>query len=98
MALSNVDGSLRGNLGLVGFGGLIWGDDGHWIVGFYGFIGVVGSLLPKLLAVCHELRLAWDRDFRQVLCESDSLDVIRLIHLDAVDYHHFQAVVMDIQY
>ena len=31
-------------------------------------------------------------------CESDSLEVVRLIHSSLVDSHHFQAVIMEIQH
>ena len=36
----NVDGSSRGNPGLAGFGGLIRSDNGRWLLGFHGFLGV----------------------------------------------------------
>ena len=55
----NVDRSSKGNPSLAGFGGLIKADDEKWIIGYHGFIGYVGNLLTKLLAMCHGLRLAW---------------------------------------
>ena len=85
----NVDGSSQGNPGLAGFGGLARSDDGKWIFGFYGSIGFAGNLLPELIAICQGLRLAWDRGFRCVLCESDSMEAIRLIHSSDVHFHHF---------
>ena len=93
----NVDGSFRGNSGSARFGGLARGDDGRWIFGFYGSIGLAGNLLPELIATFQGLCLAWNHGFRRVLCESNSLEAIRLIHSPSPDLHHFQAVIMEIK-
>lgn len=45
----NVDGTSRGNPGKAGFGGLLRGDDGRWIFGFKGSMGVADNLLPELM-------------------------------------------------
>ena len=68
-----------------------------WLFGFYGSIGFAGNLLPELIAICQGLRLAWDRGFRCVLCESDSLEAIRLINSANSHHHHFQAVITEIK-
>ena len=81
-----MDGSSCGNLGEAGFGSLLRGDDGHWIFGFHGSVGVANNLLPELIAICIGLRLAWEHGFRRVMFESDSLEPIRLIH-SQVDNH-----------
>ena len=94
----NVDGSSRGNLGLVGFGSLLRGADGHWIVGFHGFIVVVGNLFPKLLAMCVSLRIDWEQGYTKVLWEPDSLEVIHLIKSQFAEFHHFQTVLMEIKH
>ena len=92
----NVDGSSCGNPGDAGFGGLLRGADGHWIMGFHGFIGVANSLLPELMAIRMGLCLAWDHGYRRVLCESDSLEAIRCVNSKAQN-HVYGAVIMDIQ-
>lgn len=53
----NVDGSSWGNFGQAGFGGLLRGVDGRWIVRFKGSVGFVDNLLPELMAICMGLRL-----------------------------------------
>lgn len=93
----NVDGSSKGNPGMAGFGGVIRGDQGRWIVGFQGSLGIAGNLEAELMALYHGLHLAWSRDFRYVLCETDSKDVVRLVR-ETVDTHHLHhAILADIE-
>ena len=93
----NVDGSSRGNPGLAGYGGIIRGDQGQWIVGFQGSLGTASNLKEELMALCQGLRLAWSRGYRYVMCESDSTEVTRLIQ-STVDVHHLHhAILADIQ-
>ena len=54
-------------------------------------------MLLELVAICQGLRLGWDRGFRCVLCESNSLETIRLIHSPSPQLHQFQAVIMEIK-
>ena len=69
---------------------------GHWLFGFCGLVGLVGSLLPELLAICMGLRLAWCQGYCSVLCESDPLEVIRFITSpDGIDCHHVRAIIVE---
>ena len=54
----DVDGSALGNPGRAGFGGLIRNDDGQWVKGFSGFVGIATNLHAELLALFHGLKLA----------------------------------------
>ena len=72
----NVDGCSKRNLGKAGIGGLLRGDNGQWLFGFIGFIGVTDNLLTKLMAIRHGLVLAWEKGFHRVYCESDSKEAI----------------------
>lgn len=71
----NVDGSSLGNPGRSGFGGVIRNSHGEWIMGFSGFCGVTTNINSELMAIQVGLKLAWDKDYRDVICESDSLRV-----------------------
>jgi ribonuclease HI len=56
----NVDGSSLGNSGRIGAGGLIRFSTGNFLVGFTALAGVACNLLPELLDIAKELKLAWD--------------------------------------
>ncbi|MCI15795.1 ribonuclease H protein, partial [Trifolium medium] len=75
----NVDGSSIGNLGVSGFGGLIRNSDGEWVHGFAGNIGFSNILHAELLAVYHDLVLAWELNIKDLWCYSDSKTVIKLL-------------------
>ena len=72
------------------------GEDGHWILGFHGTVGVVNNLCPELMAIRMGLCLAWDHGYRRVYCESDSLEAIRCVNSKAQN-HVYGAVILDIQ-
>ena len=78
-----------------GFGGLLRGDDGCWVFGFKVYVGVADNLLPKLMAFSIVLRLVWERDLRYVECNSNSMEVIRLINVDEIN-HVYRNVVVEI--
>lgn len=67
----NVDGSSQGNTWQAGFSGLLQDDNGRWIFGFRGLVGVANNLLPKLMALYISLKLTWECGYMQVDCESD---------------------------
>ena len=75
----NSDGSSFGNPSTAGFGGLLRNADGDWIVGFSGYCGVVDNLCAELLALRRGLKLAWDYGYRQLICEIDCLEIVRLV-------------------
>jgi hypothetical protein len=67
------------NPGRIGFGGLLRNFKGRWLMGFTGYGDFGSNLLPELLEIKYDLLVAWDRGFRNVICNSDSTDDIRLI-------------------
>lgn len=83
----NVDGSSIGNLGHSGFGGLIRNSLGEWIVGFSGACGVTCNMNAELHATAYGLKLAWDKGFRAVVCESDSQTALQMVS-ERVTFSH----------
>jgi len=75
----NVDDSSIGNLGILGFRGLIQNGDGAWISGFVGNIGFSNILHTEYLAVYHGLRLAWVLGISNLVCYLDLKSTIKLI-------------------
>jgi ribonuclease HI len=68
------------------------------VAGFPGFASCGPTLLLELLALKHGLMIAWDWGYRQVLCNSDSMDTLRLVLEGNIEFHHFGAInVMDIK-
>lgn len=57
-------------------GGLLRGDNGHWIFGFIGSVGRSDNLLPELMAIRYGLYLAREKGFRRICCESDSKEAV----------------------
>ncbi|KAL9350907.1 hypothetical protein Peur_058162 [Populus x canadensis] len=47
------------------------------------------KLLPELLALKHGLLIAWNWGYKQVLCNSDSMDSLRLIKNYDIDFHRY---------
>ncbi|KAJ1404607.1 Ribonuclease H-like superfamily [Sesbania bispinosa] len=61
-------------------GGVLRDDNGQWIAGFSCREGVGSILFTELRAVLRGIQLAWHK----LICESDSVEVVRLLHLSTV--------------
>ncbi|XP_061375835.1 uncharacterized protein LOC133317945, partial [Gastrolobium bilobum] len=75
----NVDGACDANGTRTGCGGVFRDASGTWIVGFCKNLGSGTVLHAELWACLVGLELAWDRGFRQVWLEGDSLSAQQLI-------------------
>jgi len=75
----NVDGSNFGNPGISGFGGVIRRNDGTWLYGFAGNVGISTVIHVELLALYYGLKAAWERGYRDVICYSDSTLTVQLV-------------------
>ncbi|KAH0776418.1 hypothetical protein KY290_007829 [Solanum tuberosum] len=75
----NTDGSFMPNLGLAGFGGVARDDQGRWLGGFYGRLGMkaTSSLTTELWAIHGGLILAKDNDLKKVIIETDSSEALK---------------------
>ena len=93
----NVNESFFGNPGCTNFGGLIRNNNGSWLVGLFGYVGVGSNLLLKLLSIKFGLQLAWDRGLTKVICDLDSMDSLRLIQEDSIGFHKFSAIITEIK-
>ncbi|KAJ1397070.1 Ribonuclease H-like superfamily [Sesbania bispinosa] len=76
----NVDGSCCGHNRAMYIGGVLRGSNGSWICGFSSKEGV-GS---ALIAINRALQMAWGKGLRKVICESGSIEVVHLLHLDVI--------------
>ena len=92
----NVDGSSLGNPGRAGFGGLLRGEDGVWVIGFTRFLGLLDNLHAELMAIYEGLRVAWSSNARVVLCVPDSVEAVRLIRSPCPRLHPYAAIIANI--
>ena len=90
----NTDGSCLGNPRKAGFGGLLRDDQGAWIHGFSAKIDIIDVLAAELHAMRFGLSLAWDLGHRNILCEIDSKEAVRLTTADAFPYFHIHGTVL----
>lgn len=79
---------------MIGAGDLLRSSSGDWIAGFSSCEGVGDIFLAELLAIKQGLLLAWNMNFRKIICESDSLDVINTLLDRSPRVHHAYALVI----
>nr|POE93967.1 putative ribonuclease h protein [Quercus suber] len=69
----NTDDSSRGNLGPSGVGGLARSASGSWLWGFLLRLGFTNNTMAELWGIRSALLLAWNRGYRGVTFQTDSL-------------------------
>ena len=72
----NTDGSVVGNFGVVGGGGLIRDTNGEWVTGFARRIGKTSSFLVEQWALHDGLQLCLQIQAQAVLIELDSKTIV----------------------
>ena len=72
----NTDGSVIGNLGLAGAGGLLRDSSGEWISSFSLHLGLASNNMAELAAVRQGLAIAWALGFIFIQLELDSTIVL----------------------
>lgn len=75
----NTDGSIVPNSGRGGIGGIFRTTEGRWILGFTGFIKHASNMHVQLLAIRTTLWLAVEKNFTNIILESDSLVALQLL-------------------
>lgn len=76
----NTDGSSRGNLGSVSFGGVFREERGHWIPAFFGRLEDCTSLEAELWGLFRGLELIQNQGIEAMEVESDSTAAFALIN------------------
>ncbi|XVE95435.1 hypothetical protein REPUB_Repub02eG0096900 [Reevesia pubescens] len=86
----NVDGSVKGILGIATAGGVLRNESGIFICAFIYKIGISSILTAELWAILHGLQICWEKGYRRVLLESDSLEAIQKLNgqISAFDPNH----------
>ena len=76
----NSDGSSLGNPGRAGGGGLIWDEEGNWVLGYSRQIGITSSFIAELWALRDGLMMCVDRNFPAVVVEMDAKVIIEVLN------------------
>lgn len=97
LVVLNVDGSSLGNLGPSGLGGLLRNEDGVWLSGFTGNIGVSNNLHAELLAMYHDLQFAWNHGHSRICVYSNSTHTIKLVSRQAKPSHLYASIIQNIK-
>lgn len=75
----NMDGSCITATNLMYTGGILREHSGDWKSSFSSSEGAGGSLLVEILAIKNGLQHTWKMGVQDLMCESDSLDVVSLL-------------------
>ncbi|KAM7521855.1 hypothetical protein LguiA_011757 [Lonicera macranthoides] len=85
----NTDGSCFNKNPTCGsYGGLARSDQGKWIEGFCGFIGVATPIEAKLRGIRQGLRLAKEKEWIGICIESNCQKVVDLIKVEDEETNH----------
>ncbi|CAJ2650316.1 unnamed protein product [Trifolium pratense] len=94
----NVDGSCLDSPIRAGIGGLLRSSAGNWIRGYSDFIPHSSEILyAELTALFHGLSLARSMNFTDVICYSDSLLCVKILHESTPKFHKHAALIQDIK-
>ena len=89
---------MSGNPNQATYGSLLRNDLGDWLLGYSGVIGDENILYAELYGIWVGLTTAWEKGFRKLWCETDSLEAWRLIHaVNVPSYHIYGLVLADIK-
>ncbi|KAE8729300.1 hypothetical protein F3Y22_tig00003721pilonHSYRG00093 [Hibiscus syriacus] len=75
----NTDGAISSTTHFSFAGGVLRDSEGVWILGFQQGLGFYSPLDSELWGIYTSLHLAWNLGFREVLVQSDCLEVIKLV-------------------
>ncbi|KAL5779739.1 hypothetical protein ACOSQ2_010476 [Xanthoceras sorbifolium] len=75
----NVDGGRSSDLGVVTAGGVLRDYSRNWMRGFAARKGIGSVLEAELWGLLESLKITWDRGFRRVIIETDSIVVVDMM-------------------
>lgn len=93
----NSDGSVRGIQFQASAGGVIRDFNGKWLVGYAHRIGSCSIAKAELWGLLDGLNIAWDRGFRRVEVELDSLFVVNVVQQEGEAANDFSSIVQSIK-
>ncbi|KAL7260021.1 hypothetical protein ACSBR1_005811 [Camellia fascicularis] len=91
----NTNGSIKGDPGEGGIGGLIRDERGMWLVGYYGKLDVCTSLEADLWGIYRGLTIAFEKGYKDLTVEMDSSSAIELLKEGSVVSSSVRSLVED---
>ncbi|GLT46248.1 hypothetical protein SLA2020_200190 [Shorea laevis] len=91
----NTDGSAHGNPGPASAGGVIRDHLGRWLSGFACKIGFTSSLRAELWGIREGLLLAYQRNIRNLVVETDSSVAVQLLSHCVSSNHPLYSLILD---
>ncbi|KAJ1426644.1 Ribonuclease H-like superfamily [Sesbania bispinosa] len=85
-----------GNPGVARFGGLFRDYVGNWILGFHGHIGESDITKAEILGILQGLMITWDKNFKNLICYTNSTYSIHLIKDEDISYHRDASEIVEI--
>jgi len=93
----NMDDSFLEDSSRLGAGGVICGHDGGWIAGFTHFENGGDALMPEPRAIQLGIATCYDLGYTSIICESDCLEAVNLIHnLENASLHVYASLLLEI--
>ena len=87
-----------GSLPCAGFGGVIRGEKGAWVGRYSGHLNTNSVLYTEPQSIKHGLLHVWEKGYRRVWCESDSLHALQLTNTtQCLRFHVHADVIEDIK-
>ncbi|GLU17060.1 hypothetical protein SLE2022_334570 [Rubroshorea leprosula] len=91
----NTNGSVIGNPGLGGCGGVFRDSQGQWVLGFTRNIGFTTALATELWAIRDGLQLAFNLHFNHIIIETDYYVAFQLIFTAPNPHHPHGILILD---
>lgn len=85
----NCDSSRHTNSSKNGMGGVIWDQNGEWIIGYIDNIYMGNHLVTKLLALIQGLHIALTKKLTPLEITMDCKEIIEIMHTDHPSYTNF---------
>ncbi|GMP89161.1 hypothetical protein CsSME_00040847 [Camellia sinensis var. sinensis] len=91
----NSDGCSKGNPGPAGYGGLFRDERGAWVHGYHGRLEEATSLEAELWGVYRGLTIILEKGMRDIVIETDSVQMVKLLHEDSSPTFQHRALLED---
>ena len=91
----NTDGSFVASSNRAGYGGVFRDEKGEWMLGYYGFIGNNYVLNAEMWSIHQGLKIAKERNWNNLLVETDSEATVQLIKSEKEEDHPLGVLMKD---
>ena len=87
---------MKMNTGKAAAGGLFRDETGKWLYGFWVNLGSCSALMAELWGAWYVLKIAWERGYRRLILEIDSLLAVNMIIKKHKQVNNYHSLLIDI--